>query len=113
MQDAEHPDVWPHAWANRHVKFSTLEYVSRILGRLEDDNGTLMRIRQMLARENASLTSMIDKDEPGFVVAPLPKWVAEAMLKIIWHGSFDIAVGERVSDWDLREKAQQVRKNSQ
>lgn len=85
----------PHSWVNRHIKFCTLEHVHKILGRLEDDSGSLLKLRQQIAKELAYLSKSNEMHrDPHFVTAPLPKWVAEKMLTILWHRDFKLEVDQ-------------------
>lgn len=94
----------PYTWAERHLKFNILDFVNRVLGRVEDSNGNIMKIRQAINREMSLTCSSIGKSEHSFVVAPLPRWVAEKMIKVIFHPSFNQEVDlTHVSDWKIRD----------
>lgn len=92
------PTVWPFSHHRRQIKHAALSYVDRVLGRLEDDDGELLKIRQILHR----LTNLMERMEEGavstrpdgkpglFIVAPLPRDVVEELLPIFWHRDIDM-----------------------
>lgn len=89
------PKYSPHAHANQQVRHAVLTYVFNILGRIQDDSGEIMKIRQQLKRETVTMSSVAKigsarPDDNCFIVAPLPREVCEKMLPIIWHRDFAI-----------------------
>ncbi len=68
----------PHSQFRRQVKFAVLDYVFKVLGRLEDDSGRIMEARRLVAEER-------DLGADGMLVAPLTRDIVDAMLPLVWH----------------------------
>lgn len=85
----------PHSHEAAQIKISVLDYVFRVLGRLEDDSGDILSLRQSIKRQMTTISKVHTAlPAPGceqahsvepFIIAPLPKVIIDKMLPFIWH----------------------------